>query len=283
MNSISDEQWFAANLNPGNNSTGILLPGLPSEAVQLRFTGAHGKANLQQAFDFYKFVCQHMPRQNVGRLRLIDFGGGWGRVTRFFLRDIPEDQLVLVDCLTDAVECAKSLNPPFEVIHSDVNPPLPFSKSVTDCCIAFSVFSHLSEAACLDWLSHLGELLTPGGKLVFTTRGPAHIESIRSIRLREKKAQRWSIRNLLQKKQKLAPHNLVTKLPHPDQIEHLYKESQFQFYPTGGGGELQESFYGETWIPEKWIAERYTSLGFEKYQFFPEFASVNQCVFVLTK
>jgi hypothetical protein len=134
MKTISDEQWLAVNLNPTghNENLGFSIPELPSDAVQVRFTGDCGLANLQQAFDFYRFVLGRMPGAEVGRYRLIDFGGGWGRVTRFFLREIPAARLVLVDCLTDAVEIARSLSSPFQVFHTEVQPPLPFDREVAD-------------------------------------------------------------------------------------------------------------------------------------------------------
>jgi hypothetical protein len=72
-------------------------------------------------------------------------------------------------------------------------------------------------------------------------------------------------------------------VPHPTDIERLYDSGAFQFYPTGGGGELTDDFYGETWITEKWMNEKYRSLGYSRYEFFTEFATVDQCVFVLTK
>src|SRR5262249_48345928 len=155
----------------GRTELGLSIPDLPPAEIQSRFTGRSGRANLEQAFQFYTFVLQHMPQQQRGRFRLIDFGGGWGRILRFFLREYSAERLVLFDCLTDAVKCAQSLNPPFSVHQNGVLPPLLLEKACADCCYAFSVFSHLSEPACVAWLSHLGELLVPNGKLIVTSRG----------------------------------------------------------------------------------------------------------------
>jgi hypothetical protein len=70
-------------------------------------------------------------------------------------------------------------------------------------------------------------------------------------------------------------------LPEPREIEKLY--DKVQFYPTGGGGELTDEFYGETWIPEPWIKDKHASLGFRSYDFLLEFGAIDQCVVVLTK
>jgi hypothetical protein len=112
--------------------------------------------------------------------RILDFGGGWGRILRFLLRDIPAERLVLADCLTDAIDRANSLHPPYRVVKNGVAPPFPFHRASVGSCYAYSVFSHLGEKAARNWMTHLGEVLVDGGKLFITTRGPSHIENVRS-------------------------------------------------------------------------------------------------------
>ncbi|MFA6954577.1 MAG: class I SAM-dependent methyltransferase [Thermoanaerobaculia bacterium] len=274
MSSISDETWLLANLHPAQGSAelGIQIPELPPGEIQLRFTGREGRVNLQQAFDFYKFVLAHFPQERNGKLRLIDFGGGWGRILRLFLREFQADQLVLIDCLTAAIDCARSLNPPFTVVKNEVMPPLPLEPACTDACYAFSVFSHLSELACSRWLTHLRGLLVPGGRLIITTRGSVQIGNLRHLRA------------VASPDDADPTHPIARSLPHPDEIEQRYDAGEFQFYPTGGGrGELTSDFYGEAWIPEQWIARNLDRLGFSGYEFFTEFLTVDQCVFVLTR
>lgn len=282
MTAIADNLWLDANLHPskGRAEFGINIPDLPADGIQVRFGGRHGRDNLQPAFDFYKFVLQHMPSEQRGRLSVIDFGGGWGRILRFFLREFPATRLVLVDCLTDAIKCAQSLTSPYAIIQNEAVPPLPLEQACADCCYAFSVFSHLSEQACLSWLAHLGELLVPGGTLIFTTRGEAQIRLIRQL-LPNSDHINSDFR--AGKDGAAHGHALTTLLPHPDELQRLYRSGKFQFYPTGGGGELTADFYGETWVPPQWMEANYRSLGFSQYEFFTEFATIDQCVFVLTK
>lgn len=261
---LSDQAWLEANLNPalGRQQTGIAIPDLPPEDVQMRFTARHGRDNLQQAFDFYKMVLDHLPVERKGQFRLIDFGGGWGRVLRLFLRETPAEELLLVDCMTDAVECARGLHPPFSVLQNAPAPPLPSDITSADCCYAFSVFSHLSEAAFRAWLRCFSDVLVPGGKLIFTTRGTRQIQYLKQ----------------------LAPDApMRLRLPHPDKILRRYRAGDFQFYRTGGGGELTDDFYGEAWIPRLWMERNSASLGFGRCEFLEEFESVDQCVFILTK
>jgi hypothetical protein len=58
---VSDANWLAFNLDPKVST--ISLPPLPDAETQIRFTGRAGRPNLQQAFEFYKFVSQHFPRE----------------------------------------------------------------------------------------------------------------------------------------------------------------------------------------------------------------------------
>lgn len=271
MEQISDHEWFEANLNPRlyreiyRARLGFDLPDMPPDEIQWRFTGRSGRENLQQAFDFYKFVLANLPKHSMDEYSLLDFGGGWGRILRLFLREFKPERLILVDCLSDAVEQARSLNYPFNIIHSRVNPPLPLEKSSIGGCYAFSVFSHLSESACNNWLRHFADLLVPGGKLIITTRGESHINYLEASLKTD------------------SPNQLLDFLPAPEIIRNEYERGVFQFYPVGGGGELSKDFYGESWIPRQWLEERHVSLGFSACEFHREFKAVDQCVFVLTK
>jgi 2-polyprenyl-3-methyl-5-hydroxy-6-metoxy-1,4-benzoquinol methylase len=279
---VSDNLWLKANLDPefGRTALGIEIPDLPPSEIQLRFTGETGQKNLQQAFDFYRFVLEHSPKIDKGKYKFVDFGGGWGRILRFFLREYNGENLMLCDCLTDAVECARSLNPAFQILQNGTLPPLSQDDISMDCCYAFSVFSHLNEEYTVSWLKHLCELLTPDGKMIFTTRGTQQIRVL--MRYRRYK---W----ILQLAYKMlgrtfsAVQESLSKFPHPDKILKDYQQGKFLFFPTGGGGELADNFYGETWIPPKWMEKNYKKLGFQHCEFWKEFNTVNQCVYILTK
>lgn len=281
---ISDANWLAFNLDP--KSSTISLPTLPDAETQIMFTGRAGRPNLQQAFEFYKFVSQHMPPDIGAPYRVVDFGGGWGRILRFFLRETAPDRLALADCLGSAIDCAKSLKPSYKIIKNEVAPPLPLDKASVDAFYAFSVFSHLSEKATLSWLAHFAELLTDGGKVFITTRGARHIEVVRKIQ--DGPTLVDHLKNLaktLLGRITEAGHisRLREELPPAGTIASRLERGEFQFYPMGGTDELSDNFYGETWIPEKWIRDNCQSLGFKRYERFAEFGTIDQCVFVLTK
>jgi hypothetical protein len=279
---ISDNQWLEFNLKP--ETSPIRLPSLPPDAVQLRFTGRAGRQNLQQAFEFYRFIIERLPSKMEAKYNILDFGGGWGRILRFFLKDFPADKLLLADCLTDAIEHAKGLNPPFKIIQNDIKPPLPIDNDSVDVAYAFSVFSHLSEKAARNWITDIGLRLVSGGKLFITTRGKDHLAGVRHMKSQTPGTVE-KLKSLARRALGKSDHveAIRTRLPSAGTIEQLLNEGIFQFYPTGGGGELSDSFYGEAWMPERWVREKCKSLGFSSYEFQPESAGIDQCVIVLTK
>ena len=86
---ISDDVWFDLQFNQeeGLLKYGIVLPTIPSDDVQDGFTAMHGRDNLSQAFEFYRYVRSVCRLIEIDKPRILDFGGGWGRISRFFLRD----------------------------------------------------------------------------------------------------------------------------------------------------------------------------------------------------
>jgi len=267
LKQISNEEWLEANLDPENyrSKLGIRIPDLPSDEIQVRFNGRAGRENLQQAFDFYNFVLARQPDLELEQYDILDFGGGWGRVLRMFLREFQAERLILVDCLTAAVECGRSLNAPFNIIHTEVTPPLPLQAGTIGVVYAYSVFSHLPEQNCCDWFRHFADLLVPGGKLIFTTRGLSQLDYIDRLEMTD------------------TPYPLAPYIPSTEVIRKRYERGVFQFYPAAGGGELTSDNFGETWIPKPWLDERHSSLGLSSCEFYTEFETVDQCVFVLTK
>ena len=231
--SIPDLLWYQLQFTPaeGLKRHGIPIPNLPPDEVQLRFTGRTSHQNLQQAFSFYLHLRSICHLQEMEIPKILDFGGGWGRIARFFLRDTKPGRITVADCLSDSVHWLRQTNNPCNIIKNDPFPPVAGLDADFDVIYAFSVFSHLSEKYQNAWFDYLISCLRPGGYLVVTTRGNQFIETLKGLHSQH------------------VVNGLTTKLPMPDEISARHAAGEFQFYPTGGGGELEPSFYGETFIP----------------------------------
>jgi hypothetical protein len=242
---IDDDAWFELQLRPedAHRECGIVLPALPPDEVQLGFTARCGRDNLQQAFNFYRHVSAVCKLAETPTPRILDFGGGWGRIARFFLRDTTPDRITIADCMGEAVHWLNATGNPCRIIKNDPRPPIAGLGEPLDLIYAFSVFSHLSEEYFHAWVDYLMGQLRPGGCFVFTTRGMQFIEQLDRLR-REDSTPRDVLRH-------------YQALPDAGELRRRYVNGEFQFYPLWATGELGSDFFGETFIPRAYIEPAY--------------------------
>lgn len=79
---------------------GISVPMFPPEEIQQQFVGASYEHALYEAYLFYSLVKTHA--QNLGvplnkERKILDFGCGWGRIIRFFFKDVRHKNLLGID------------------------------------------------------------------------------------------------------------------------------------------------------------------------------------------
>jgi SAM-dependent methyltransferase len=178
---LDEETWRWLNLE-GPELCPFLaryLPGLPPEAEQARVTARTGEEALGLGFHVHARF-RELYEQERGPLgadaSVLDFGCGWGRVIRFFVKDVPPERLVGMDIDERAIAAARSTNRWCRFEVSNVLPPSPFPDESFDLVYAYSVFSHLSEEAHLLWLREFERILKSDGVLLLTTLGRAFIE-----------------------------------------------------------------------------------------------------------
>lgn len=257
---LSERRWFSLQFKPHEalRRYGIPLPSLPPDEVQERFTGMSGRANLLQAFSFYTHIVEKSPLRSLEEPAVLDFGGGWGRIARFFLRDTAPSRIWIADCLSDSIHWLHKTGNPCRIIQNNPCPPIPEIDAHFDIIYSFSVFSHLSPEIAAAWLDYLLEQLAPKGCLIVTTRGKAFIEG-------------------LERRQE---SDFARLFPPAREVYQRYKEGTYQFYPTGGGGELSSNFYGEAIIPHGYFKDRY---GTQLIEFNEAVPRVDQAVIILKK
>ncbi|HEX3688726.1 MAG TPA: class I SAM-dependent methyltransferase [Solirubrobacteraceae bacterium] len=154
------------------------LPDVPDPALQATWNGASGAALAGQSVIFYERLrtlhARHGGRP-LAASRVLDFGCGWGRLTRLFARDVPVGNLFGCDPVSAILDVCRSCRVPAELARSEFVPErLPFPGSF-DLIYAFSVFTHLSERAHRACLRALHDALAPGGLLVVTVRPPEYL------------------------------------------------------------------------------------------------------------
>ncbi|MEY4769085.1 MAG: hypothetical protein RL637_1724, partial [Pseudomonadota bacterium] len=106
---ISVEEWITVVEKSTEQQQSILLaniplPSAPPANKQAIFHGNSGKAAIKSAAPVYKYVLNICQRYQITPIEtLLDFGCGWGRFTRLFVRDVEATGLFGIDPWTEAI------------------------------------------------------------------------------------------------------------------------------------------------------------------------------------
>lgn len=157
-----------------------LLPTMPEAALQEMWNGRSGVALATQSKPFYAKLRDRYRRYGprpLATASVLDFGCGWGRLTRYLARDVIPSRLYACDPVQAILDVCRASRVPGTLARSDFRPRgLPFHGRF-DLAFAFSVFTHLSEAEHERCLRVLHEALEPDGILIVTIRPPAYLHS----------------------------------------------------------------------------------------------------------
>lgn len=212
-----------------------LLPAVPEPAVQEMWNGASGVRLANQSQTFYAKVLERYAtyaERPIDKARVLDHGIGWGRLARFFARDVAPGHLFGTDPVQAILDVCRRDRVPAEV-HKSAFLPDELPVGDLNLAYAFSVFTHLSETAAERNLAALHGALRPGGLLLVTIRPPDYVRM----------------------SPMLAP--LARRLPAgwPGEPRHVFvahpaQDSHFQYE----GGEMT---YGEAIVTLPYVRERW--------------------------
>lgn len=249
LSGLTDKEWLDVIIESVDRPVikGVEMPGFPPEEMQRTIVGSSGAHALREGFNFYSTIKQYALELGVTLspdTRILDFGCGWGRIMRFFLKDVGEDNLYGVDVNPEMIDtCLKSMK---YGTYGVVNPlpPLEFQPGSLDIIYAYSVFSHLAEPVHLKWIEEFSRILKPGGIIVVTTQARSFIEFCKELRGRTHES---------------AWHNMLAGLFQDTEAAlAAYDSGKFIYCATGGGPALPNSFYGEALIPRAYVMEEWT-------------------------
>jgi hypothetical protein len=251
---LIEDEWFKtvseSYLNPPVMVNGKELPAFPPDKIQENTTGQSGINTLKEAYIFYQdcsntFRTLGLPIERGHRL--LDFGVGWGRIARFFLRELPLENIYGIDVMDEFVQiCTRTFRSSnFSVVKPF--PPTPISGQTFDFIVGYSVFSHLSENACASWMKEFSRLLTPRGILALTTRGAPFFDFCESLQGKGHPGYLGALSNLFD--------DFAEARRRYDRGEFVHSNRD-----VAGGGAMTADFYGETFIPEKYARSAYEDL-----------------------
>jgi hypothetical protein len=250
---LDEKQWFKAicdsYANPPVYVDGKLLPAFPSDTVQTNTTGQAGPATLKEADVFYQ-DCAHLFAELGKPLNanseLLDFGVGWGRIARFFLREIPLENIHGLDVMAEFVDICRETfrSPNFHV--TTPFPPTQMQSEKFNFVVGYSVFSHLSEEACKQWMAEFYRITKPGAIVALTTRGRPFFDYCESLKGKGYGGYSDALANMFE--------NFDDARKRYDSGEIVHSNS----YGVTGGGAMTADFYGETFIPEQYAQHAYS-------------------------
>lgn len=247
------------------------IPGMPSDAVQMSTTGKVGQRNIVEAVDFCQAVMQrYRQHTGSGQPAVLDFGCGWGRITRTFLSVTPAQRITGADVRSDAVEMARTLAPSLNFTLIDPRPPAPvLGTGAFDLVVGYSVFSHLSEDVAQGWIDEFARIVVPGGLVCITTRARVHL---------------LNAAGQAKNAASLSGHlkQYATMLDDFDASIARYDAGEFIYVPTGGGGTLTSDFFGEAIVPRSYV-EKHWQDHFELVEWVDKFSDVGTQPIIVLK
>jgi len=219
------------------------LPGLPRPELQQQWNGASGPALASQTVCFYRKLKEVQARYGRGDLAgsaVLDFGCGWGRLTRMVARDVEPGDLYGCDPVEDILEICRETGVPAELFRSDFLPErLPVERRF-DLVFAFSVLTHVSEKAARASFEAIAERLEPGGLFAFTIRPISYLD----------------VNPLMRPAAEELGDERTKALDGP---AYLFVPHEAEDHPQYDGNEMA---YGESVITIPWIRENWTD-GFD--------------------
>lgn len=238
------------------------LPANPPQQVQTQFVGSSYAAAFEQARTFVDVVADWSDKYGQGGLvsadRVVDFGSGWGRITRLLLSRFPARSLYALDVDQEMTALVNTTLPGINAITVDPMPPTVLADASIDMAVAFSVFSHLAPHAHDAWAAEFGRIVAPGGMVFITV------------------LDKGFLRQVAQAKKRVAKGPAE---PFDDQLAALFEDiaatrAEFThgtpvYAGVGGGGVRSGDFYGWAAIPEQHVRTVWGNEGFDIVEWVP--------------
>ncbi len=231
---MSDEEWFESILGTleGRREPGPLLPEFPPEDIQKMTNSRTGRDTMLGAFAFYR-RARHLwnEHRRTDNTKILDFGCGWGRIARVFLRDIEPQDLYGIDIMPKLIDAASATMPSAHWSAIEPGGTLPHDDETFGLVFANSVFSHLTEKQHHQAMSEIARVTAPGGVIIATCFTPTEIDIL----------SRSDNRGFYEK--------VLGDLP---AVRDQVAAGEFVWASTGRKGRMAD--YGLAVIPEPWFA-----------------------------
>ena len=254
---------------------GVQMPSFPDEQLQREIHGHAGEVSLHEAHTFFREVkayAAYAGRPVAPHRTMLDFGCGWGRVLRLFMKDIHPQNLFGADSTSRFLLDARRCNPALTFLPCEKVPPTILAPESLDYVISWSVFSHLDEFYATRWIEEFRRLLKPGGLVLLTTQSRRFIQFCAEMRVRRASGIRLE-----------HPWYEVCADSFPDEsvANSRYEAGQFLHSSTDQAPN-EAAHYGEAIIPRNYVTKSWGSM-FRLIDFVDNAVRLPQALIVLQK
>jgi hypothetical protein len=237
-------------------------PPNPPEEIQVKFVGTSYAGAYAEAESFVRvsddFARKHGPGPFSSLRRIVDFGSGWGRITRTLLLKTEPSKLFAVDVDQQMTALLNTTLPGVNAMTVTPEPPTVLGDGAIDAVLAFSVFSHLSGPAHEAWATEFGRLVAPGGVVAITVLDEAFFTQVANAQAAVAAGAEDGF-----------SAGLATTFPDLERARAAFGRGQIQFAGTGGGEVRTEDYYGWAAAPRKYIERVWGRAGFRLVEWVP--------------
>lgn len=238
--STSNEEWRNMWLRQAEFNDVPILPAMVPIEVQARLHGTSGVDAMRGALKFRDIVLNSIkPLKSDSTL--LDFGCGWGRHIRTFLKDFRCENIYAVDIDPSNIGLINEFLPGVNGIVCHENVKLPIQSQSIELVISFSVFSHLNESSALFWINELSRVVKDSGRVIITSWGKSLFHIIERIGITGTYEYPWE-------------RNIDLSFPDKDVLIKQYNNGDYIFGRHGNTGpNLDGDLYGISLMSKQWI------------------------------
>jgi SAM-dependent methyltransferase len=252
-----------------------VVPPNPPEQLQVTFVGLSFEAAYSEADRFVEAVVEELPALGHPGLKnstVLDFGSGWGRISRVLLSQVAPNRLYAADVDPEMTALVNTTLPGINAMTVDPAPPTVLGDASMDVAVAFSVFSHLSGDAHKAWAREFGRVVRPGGVAAITILGEEFIDVVAGAKaaVASGEADDFS-------------RTMAPVFPDIAATRAGFHANEIMFGATGGGGVRTSDYYGWAVASRQSVIDNWGAAGFELVRWRPSGELFPQALAVLVR
>ena len=204
----------------GHDALARMLPSMPTAETQRRWTGHSGTELLKKSCNNIRLLqaCSYHTRKVAISGTLLDYGCGWGRLTRLLAYFTDPESIHGVDPMQDSLDACQLNGVHARISRIPTKPTdLPLSGAKFDFGVAYSVFTHTPPSVTSSILHCLRRHVARDGAFACTIR-PVEF---------------WNLRRGVLGSEEV------------EQLAAKHRQEGFAFQSVGGGSELDKHEYGD--------------------------------------